>query len=654
MAFHHSILSKTTAGVLVVLAVCFMTTAARGVTSTFVKNATTWGAAASWADGDQSTPPTTGGGSIPDAPGDIAIFQQLISGNGGLMLNLGAATRTLGVLTVRDAALPGNYTGTLAIQDDSKTLIFDNLGSPAELNELGDTVAGDAGRLRITAAIQLNSNLNVTVTHNLDKNSVTEIAGRLIGGDNITITKLGAGSFMMGYAPTPVLGPGEFLGFVDVQQGELRMINPNATPSNNNPMLSASKGVYIHDGTQIQLGNHITSWGLGANSANADGLAELVLEGIGDSNTMKTLTEGALRFDQGGTNAVTCEVTSPIKLQSTASHTSPRIYVDAAAVTGVLKKVVRGDATAGLNKGGNGVLVLMNADGNTYAGQTTVTKGSLVVNNTTSTTSGVGTGAVVISDFGSGANLAGTGFIGTVANPVNVSLTHDTGSTITAGARLYPGDLVGKPSTVSSPGTLDTHIGTLTIHGNLTFDSLASLNVDINHTAADQVVDFGDITLGGAGMNFATGTPSLDGTETFTLIDNQGSNAINGEFGFLNGVAGTYTEGSTIHVGPAKYTLTYAGGAGSNDVMLIGAGLLGDFNGDTNINAADYPSWRKNNGTDSGYAEWRENFSEASASGPGMLTQAAVPEPATIILVVLIAPFFAPLVARRKHGRTRS
>jgi autotransporter-associated beta strand protein len=674
MALHPSFTSVATRGILTVLTACFMTTVAHGETSTFVVGATSWGDANSWASGDLTTPPTTGGGSIPDGVGDVAIFQQLISSNGGLSLNLGVANRTLGVLTVRDAALPGGYTGTLAIQDGGKTLIFDNGVNAAELNELGDTInpdntpppATDSGRLRITTAVQLNSDLNVTITHNLDKNTVTELANRLIGGEDITLTKLGPGSFQLGYAPAS--GSGEFFGDVDVQQGELRLINPNGTPNNNNPMLSASKGVYIHDGAQMQLGNHLTSWGLGSNAANPDGKAQLILEGIGDSNTMKNLTEGALRFDQGGTNPVTCDITSPVKLQSTGLHANPRIYVDAAAVTGRLMDVVRGDGVAGLNKGGNGVLKLMNADGNTYTGTTNISKGAVVVNNTNSATSGVGTGSVIVGDTGSGAALAGTGFIGTIANPVNVTLTGDASSS--TGARLYPGDLDGTIS-FTDPRLVATSVGALTIHGDVSFDSLSSLNIDISHSGADQLIADGSITLNsdagvGAGLNFNLPAMDLDGSESFTLVNNLGAGAINGIFGAIDGVAGDYSEGMPVSLGSQTYHITYTGGTG-NDVVLLGAaaGVAGDYNDNGVVDAGDYVLWRKggplahevdNEGVVNAqdYIEWRARFGNPNPGSGSSVGLAAVPEPATIVLLALIFPFFAPLVARRKLGRTRS
>jgi hypothetical protein len=76
------------------------------------------------------------------------------------------------------------------------------------------------------------------------------------------------------------------------------------------------------------------------------------------------------------------------------------------------------------------------------------------------------------------------------------------------------------------------------------------------------------------------------------------------------------------------------------------AGLLGDFNSDSKVDAGDYATWRKNevanatlandNGlTDqaSRFALWRSNFGNPPGSGSG-LSAGAVPEPASIVLVI--------------------
>jgi hypothetical protein len=638
--------SRVAGIVATIVAMSSVGVAAFGATSTFVQNATnarSWNGSSNWAAGDLTTPPTSGSGPVPSIAGDVAILQQLVttSGSGNSTISLNQVNETIGVLTVRDTTNTYTTSITTATTGTPGILIFDNGASPAQLNESGgdDT---NSSRLRIVAPVQLNSSLIINQSHNPSKNTGTEIAARLSGAAGLTITKTGVAGFQLGEVDDQ---QGYFFGNVDVQQGLLRIINPNPQPTLNNFMLSQSSGLYVHDGAQLQVGNTLTSWGLGANANNPDGKAVLTLEGIGNtSNTAASLPEGALRFDQANANPLSCDITSPILLATTS-----RIYVASSNVTGVLTQEVRGTGTAGLNKGGSGLLKLTTSsvNGNTYAGTTNVSKGALAVNNTVSTASGVGSGNVNVTDSGSGAILGGTGYIGTSAAPSNVTLV---GAANAIGAALYPGDLIARnasPFVTSVPGIL-------TIHGNLSFDALSSLNVDITGstvgTEYDQVSEHGTVTLGGSSLNINLGSYSPTGSETFNLIDNAGAQPVSGVFGAINGVAGTYNEGAAITLGSATYHITYAGGANHNDVMLVGsavpAGVPGDFNGNGVVDMADYVLWRnggplQNEISDAGvvtaqdYTDWRAHFGNTSGSGSSALgSSTSVPEPTSALLAL--------------------
>jgi hypothetical protein len=71
----------------------------------------------------------------------------------------------------------------------------------------------------------------------------------------------------------------------------------------------------------------------------------------------------------------------------------------------------------------------------------------------------------------------------------------------------------------------------------------------------------------------------------------------------------------------------------------------GDFNDDGTINAADYVVWRKFDGTQQGYDNWRMNFGETIPLGSGAASSldATVPEPTRILpLVLMLASFALP------------
>ena len=72
------------------------------------------------------------------------------------------------------------------------------------------------------------------------------------------------------------------------------------------------------------------------------------------------------------------------------------------------------------------------------------------------------------------------------------------------------------------------------------------------------------------------------------------------------------------------------------DARLI-PGLAGDFNQDGAVDAADYAVWRKGLGTtytQNDYNIWCAHFGQTTGSGSGGSANAAVPEPATALLLM--------------------
>jgi hypothetical protein len=66
-------------------------------------------------------------------------------------------------------------------------------------------------------------------------------------------------------------------------------------------------------------------------------------------------------------------------------------------------------------------------------------------------------------------------------------------------------------------------------------------------------------------------------------------------------------------------------------------GVIGDYNSNGVVDAADYVRWRNDPGAHGGaggYDTWRQNFGDTSGAGAG---QAAVPEPSTVVLMTLVA-----------------
>jgi len=151
-------------------------------------------------------------------------------------------------------------------------------------------------------------------------------------------------------------------------------------------------------------------------------------------------------------------------------------------------------------------------------------------------------------------------------------------------------------------------------------------------------MEVGGTTAGGSYDQIrATGTLSLGGTLAVSLINDFNPMAGN-SFDILDwgGLAGTFssiqlpTLAGGLHWNTSQL---YTTGVLSIDV----AGLPGDFNHNGVVDAPDYVVWRKGLGTiytQDDYNVWRTNFGKPGGSGSGASPNAAVPEPATLVLLM--------------------
>jgi hypothetical protein len=83
--------------------------------------------------------------------------------------------------------------------------------------------------------------------------------------------------------------------------------------------------------------------------------------------------------------------------------------------------------------------------------------------------------------------------------------------------------------------------------------------------------------------------------------------------------------------------------SGGQMAYLLAPVLLGDFNHDDTVDAADYVVWRKGLGTtynDADYNVWRANFG-ATAPTSSSIATTSVPEPTSCIVLLTLVPFAA-------------
>jgi acetyl esterase/lipase len=199
-----------------------------------------------------------------------------------------------------------------------------------------------------------------------------------------------------------------------------------------------------------------------------------------------------------------------------------------------------------------------------YNGSIDVGSHTLTIDSYNTTVNGAlaGNGAIVVT--GVGTTFAGSGaFSGTIRGTVDVTGSLPNATVIgplsgngTVGAATVDGALI---LGANPPCCGDAHdIGTLHTQ-SISIDGRFHANL-VSGGTSDLLQVTGAVTLGNVALrlNVPTGSPTAG--ETFTIIDNDGNDAVNGTF------AGQ-PEHSIVDLAPWKFRISYAGGDG-NDVVL--------------------------------------------------------------------------------------
>jgi hypothetical protein len=192
-------------------------------------------------------------------------------------------------------------------------------------------------------------------------------------------------------------------------------------------------------------------------------------------------------------------------------------------------------------------------------GKAVQTGGSIVLNTSTNTGKleigykAGGSGLYTIS----GGSISGTGgmYVGTAgggsgaaSGSTGVFTVQGNGSSISVG-NLYVG-ASDATETYTGTGTLAFEIQS----GAVTAIQAGNVYIDPTNTSA---------SITNLLVSITSGTP----VGNILLVNNTGGNAVFGKFDTLNG--GSAAEGASVILGGNTYTLTYTGGTGGNDIMLL-------------------------------------------------------------------------------------
>jgi fibronectin-binding autotransporter adhesin len=460
---------------------------------------------------------------------------------------ISAGTLKLGVAN----AIPdGAGKGDLVMNPSSGTATFDLGGFSETINGLSNSGAG--------SSVVDNSASSTTPTLTVGGNNVTSTFSGVIQNTagTLALTKTGTGTLTLS-------GANAFDGSTTINAGSLSISADNnlgAAPGSATAgkltfgggslattasfTLNSNRGIAFNSTGTIDVASS-TTLTYGGIAAGSGGLAKsnagtLILSGANTFSGATTINAGTISIAAdnnlgtapgsavtgqltfgGGTLATTVSFTlnsnRGIAFNSTAT-------IDVASSTTLTYGGIAA-GSGGLTKTSAGILVLNG--NNTYTGTTTVSAGTVLVNGSQSSS------AVSLN----GGTLGGVGTVG-------------TNTSTSSGGTVSPG---------SSPGILNTSDVNWST-GSPTF------SIELNGTSAgtgyDQLNVTGTVNLSGATLNGSVGFAPATGT-TFTIINNDGSDAVTGTFSGLS-------EGATVTLSGQTFTISYVGGTG-NDVVLTRA-----------------------------------------------------------------------------------
>ena len=274
-----------------------------------------------------------------------------------------------------------------------------------------------------------------------------------------------------------------------------------------------------------------------------------------------------------------------------------------------------GNGTLNISAGGH-----VRADASVIIGQAMGSVGEVTVDgNGSELFSG---GPIFVSSFGPGTGTLTVANGGTVSAPGGISVR-------LLGTLRGDGQIIGNVSNIGvvAPGLSP---GALHVTGSFTQGVQGTLDIELAGTTPGSQFDTLDIT----------GHATLDGTLSVSLL-NGFTPASGTAFEILHadsGISGFF-DNLSFPPGPAW---AFVDTGFSIFLIAPGPALPGDFNANGVVDAADYVLWRNGgplaNDTTPGvqpadYDVWQAHFGQTVGSGAG--TSAAVPEPASMLLLFM-------------------
>ena len=201
----------------------------------------------------------------------------------------------------------------------------------------------------------------------------------------------------------------------------------------------------------------------------------------------------------------------------------------------------------------------------------------------------------------------------TVTGAQHANLTTVNGGRlhVSAGGSLASDVIVESSGAISGDGWVGSN---LTLRGEIAIASTQSLMVAGTANVAGGTIGLADTYM-----------QAPNTTATLVVLE------------ALAGIQGTLIPPPDPQLRPGLFleSIQYLSQSITVQLRSESAALLGDFNGDGSVDAADYVVWRKNNGTQAEFNLWRAHFGQMSGSGSASSNSPVVPEPVTLLLLVI-------------------
>lgn len=488
----------------------------------------------------------TNSGTIEATAGSTLTLRSSHANNGYTLTNTGGLLRTVGsgTLSMSDSGGGISVTGG-SISNSAGTIVHRRTTTLTDVtftnggifgSEAPTTAAGSQYNIVLAGSSSLSNSGTMTFTKDVTNANATQ-------GVSLQITSASASLTNSGTMYFATIGTGTS-GFA----GASLNVPVSSTLTNNGVMTFESRS--DTNATSFTLGGQVTLAGSGtlALAIGAGGTASRasIAGGVGSElvNGVSHTIRGAGAFGSGGletfTNNGTLNADDPTALTVLLRGTSSGTFTNS--------------STGTVRVSGAGGLVFSTNNQFTNQGLAQVDAGSLL--------------ALGTAIFSTPGHLKVNGSL-TASNALSVAgLLSGAGSVVPAVAvsgTLAPGNSIGTLST-----------GALTLGGASTFD--IELGRDGLTPVSDRTAVTGGVTIdSGANLSLTLfgGLSNPFASDIFYLVENDGVDAVSGEFTKLNGLTTTLTEGSQFSWNSQDWLITYqadVGGSsftGGNDVAIM-------------------------------------------------------------------------------------